>query len=273
MLKSINSKTKIRQLLETNQILITDTLIKLNKNFSKLRNPVLRNLFASRITIADACKISGCSLADFMESMQQIGFSIADEQGDKDQPSPDISVIKEPGSYLELDVRPILEQGNDPLKEILANINRLEENQGLKLVNTFEPLPLIHLLADKGFTHHVETVDDNTVITYFNKVAPGNKEIVSFPHEDLPVDDGKFDNLLATIAPDKVKYLDVRQLEMPQPMLSILAQAPHLTTGEVLFVHHKKIPVFLLPELEKLGLNYLIKDISAGNVNMLIYKS
>lgn len=87
MLKSINSKTKIKQLLETNQPLVTGTLIKLNKNFSKLRNPVLRNLFASRITIADACKISGCTLPDFMASMKQIGFSLSSEESDKEQSS------------------------------------------------------------------------------------------------------------------------------------------------------------------------------------------
>jgi uncharacterized protein (DUF2249 family) len=273
MLKSINSKTKIKQLLEANQPLVIDTLIKLNKNFSKLKNPILRNLFARRVNIADACKISGCTIADFMESMKQIGFNIDEEQNNNEELSHPVSSFKEPGSYLKLDVRPSLAQDKDPLKEILASINMLGESQGLKLINTFEPLPLIYLLADKGFAHRVEFVDNNTVITYFNKVSSGKKEIISFPADEPAIDDGQFDSLLATIAPGKIKYLDVRLLEMPKPMLSILEQTPHLAVGDALFVYHKKIPVYLLPELEKQGLKYLFKNISLGNVNMLIYKS
>ena len=269
----INIQTRIKELLNFKQEEVIQALSKINKNFEKLRSPVLRNLFAGRATIADACKISGCPTADFMECMKQIGFSVDEGQSYNEQLSQIVSTIQGPISYLELDVRPILSQDKDPLKEILASINKLEESQGLKLINTFEPLPLIHLLADRGFTHRTEFVDDNTVITYFNKKAPGIKEIIPFPADELPVDDGQIDSLLATIAPDRIKYLDVRQLEMPKPMLSILAETPHLAVEDALFVYHKKIPVYLLPELEKQGLKYLFKSISPGNVNMLIYRS
>jgi|SRR5665213_439469 len=103
MLKSVNSKTKINQLLEVNQPLVIDTLIKLNKNFSKLKSPVLRNLLARRVTIVDACKISGCAIAGFMESMKQIGFSVeGEEQSNTEQPPRPVSAIKEPNSYSEL---------------------------------------------------------------------------------------------------------------------------------------------------------------------------
>jgi uncharacterized protein (DUF2249 family) len=268
----INIQTRIKELLNFKQEEVIRALTKLNKNFGKLRSPVLRNLFAGRVTIADACKISGCSTVDFMESMKQIGFNVNEEQNSKEQSARPVAAIKEPNSFLELDVRPILAQDKDPLKEILVSIKMLEESQGLKLINTFEPLPLIHLLADRGFTHRVEFVDDNTVITYFNKKASGIKEIIPFPADELTVDDGQLDSLLATIAPDKIKYLDVRQLEMPKPMLSILAETTDLSVGDALFVYHKKIPVYLLPELEKQGLKYLFKSISPGNVNMLIYK-
>jgi uncharacterized protein (DUF2249 family) len=272
MSKSISDKTRIIELLNDNKTAVIDALVNLNKNFSKLKNPILRNLLARRVTIADACKIAGCTIPDFMESMKQIGFSVDEEQSKVEQLSQSISTGQEPDSYLELDVRPILARDKDPLKEILASINKLNENLGLKLINTFEPLPLIHLLADKGFAHSIKFVDDNTVITYFNKVATAEKEIISFPADELTADDEQFDNLLATIAMDKIEYLDVRQLEMPKPMLSILEQTPHLAVGEALFVYHKKIPVYLLPELEKQGLKYLFKDLSPGNVNILIYK-
>ncbi|MFI5136988.1 MAG: DUF2249 domain-containing protein [Sphingobacteriales bacterium] len=268
----INGQTRIKDLLEFNQEEVIRALLKLNKNFGKLRNPVLRKLFAGRVTIADACKIAGSPILAFMESMKQIGFSIDEEKNGKEEPSQPGPSINEPDSYLTLDVRPSLARDKDPLKEIMAGINMLAENQGLKLINTFEPAPLIHLLAKKGFTHRVEVADDNTVITYFNRTAAGIKEVIPLPADEADFDDGQFDRVLATIAPGKIKYLDVRQLEMPKPMLSILAESPHLIVGDALFVYHKKIPVLLLPELEKQGLKYLFKNISPGNVNMLIYK-
>jgi uncharacterized protein (DUF2249 family) len=46
-----------------------------------------------------------------------------------------------------------------------------------------------------------------------------------------------------------------------------------LPPGEALFIHHKRIPVFLLPELAERKFEYRIKEIGEGNVQMLIYKA
>ena len=273
MPKLISANTRIIELLNFNKTEVIAALVKLNKNFSKLNNPILRNLLARRITIADACKIAGCTIPDFLDSMQQIGFTVEEEPNSQQQSAQPVAGIKRSVNYLELDVRPILAQGKDPLKEILASVNKLEKNQGLKLVNTFEPLPLIHLLADKGFSYFVEFADDNTVITWFDKTTSTTTATISFPADEPTGDDEQFDNILSTIAAAKIKYLDVRELEMPKPMLAILAETFKLTVGDALFIYHKKIPMYLIPELEKLGFKYLFKNLSPGNVNMLIYKT
>ncbi|MEP6613337.1 MAG: DUF2249 domain-containing protein [Mucilaginibacter sp.] len=272
MERTISAQTKISQLLEVNRDLVIKTLTGLNSKFSRLKNPVLRNLLIKRVSIADACKISNTDIADFMRSMEQIGFHVAGGMPvEADWPGVE-NVFEEAYNYLELDVRPLLAQDKDPLKEILSCIKKLDENQGLKLINTFEPLPLIHLLADKGFSNRVEQAGPNTVITYFNKIKSGKEEIITVPADEQTPDGQQFDQLLANFQPAKVKYLDVRDLEMPKPMLAILELAPNLVAGNVLFVYHKKVPVYLLPELEKLGLQYIFKTIAPGNVNMLIYK-
>jgi len=269
---TINAQTKISELLAVNSDLVIKTLVSLNKKFSKLKNPVLRNLLMKRVSIADACKISKTEIADFMSSMTGIGFKVA---GDcvADAESTDASLpFKEPLDYLELDVRPILAQDKDPLKEILSSVKMLKNGQGLKLINTFEPSPLINLLAGKGFTHRVEHADTHTVITYFNKSGVNAADLLTIPAREPEIDDQQFDTMLASFVPEQISYLDVRELDMPKPMLAILEQTQNLTTGHALFVHHKKIPVYLLPELEKQGLQYILKTIAAGNVNMLIYK-
>jgi hypothetical protein len=273
MIKSISSKTTIKDLLEVNQDLVIEALIKLNKSFRRLKNPILRNVLARRVSIADACKMAGCSINDFAETMKQIGFTVEVGMLEERPQVPSELAFKQPGSYFTLDVRPILAQDKDPLKEILAKISALEQNHGLKLINTFEPLPLIHLLADRGFSHFTVSPDPGLVITYFtrNRAAPITAK--ASVDSDQAADPELFDQSLKKFSPDHIMYLDVRQLEMPKPMLTILERLLHLGNDDALFVYHKKIPVYLLPELEKQGFRYAFKDIAPGDVNMLIYKA
>ncbi|RZA00528.1 MAG: DUF2249 domain-containing protein [Sphingobacteriaceae bacterium] len=269
---TINAQTKISQLLEVDRDLVINTLVGLNKNFSKLRNPVLRNLLVKRVSIADVCKISKTDIADFMLSMKQIGFQIAEETPVENTPLVLIKTFQEPLNYFELDVRSILAQDKDPLKEILASVKKLNDGQGLKLINTFEPLPLIHLLEGKGFSYRVEHTHPNMVVTYFSRSGNVPEETVTDSLTEPTIDDEQFNQKLESFDDDSVKYIDVRNLEMPKPMLAILEQTPNLNSRSALFVYHKKIPVYLLPELEKQGLGYAFKTIGPGDVNMLIYK-
>jgi uncharacterized protein (DUF2249 family) len=269
---TINAETKISQLLEVDRDLVIKTLVQLNKKFAKLNNPIWRNLLIKRVNIAEACKISNTELVDFLWSMKQIGFQVSDESPLEDKVRLLTESFQEPLSYFELDVRPLFVQGKDPLKEILASIKKLREGQGLKLINTFVPLPLIDMLADKGFSHRLEHQDSNTVVTYFSRTSIAAEEISSMPLTEAAGDEKQFDMLLAGFIKEKISYLDVRNLEMPKPMLAILEQTSNLNCGSALFVYHKKIPVYLLPELEKQGLSYCFKTIGPGDVNMLIYK-
>jgi uncharacterized protein (DUF2249 family) len=264
----IDPNTKISVLLQHEPDLVINTLIRLNGKFSKLKNPVLRNLLTKRVSISDACRISGTPMIDFFLTMEQIGFRVA---GDSPYPAKksDPLVFREPSDDLELDVRPILADGKDPLKEIMAAVKRLRENQGLKLINTFEPVPLIQLLAEKGFASQVSHDAADLVVTRFQRARP---ESAIEPVAEPVAEAEDFDRLLAGFDQKHLSYLDVRQLEMPGPMLAILAQTPALRSGEALFINHKKIPVYLLPELEKQGLGYTFKTIAPGNVHLLIYR-
>jgi uncharacterized protein (DUF2249 family) len=72
---------------------------------------------------------------------------------------------------------------------------------------------------------------------------------------------------------DKLQRIDVRHLEMPQPMLTILDALDHLDNGTALYVYHKRIPVFLLPELSQRGFDYRVTEIADGEVHLLIFKN
>ena len=66
--------------------------------------------------------------------------------------------------------------------------------------------------------------------------------------------------------------IDVRHLEMPMPMMTILDELEKLPTEKALYVHHKRIPVFLLSELKDRHFDFRIKELANGEVYLLIFK-
>ena len=56
-------------------------------------------------------------------------------------------------SFVDLDVRPILRDGGEPFELIMQAVNALGPDQGLRLLATFQPVPLFHMMGSKGFTH------------------------------------------------------------------------------------------------------------------------
>jgi hypothetical protein len=59
---------------------------------------------------------------------------------------------------------------------------------------------------------------------------------------------------------------------MPQPMQTILAELKTLPGNHALYVHHKRVPVYLLEELADKDYEVHIRNIEEGNVKLLIYK-
>jgi len=74
----INSETKISVLIKDNPNTI-EAIVSVNPHFSKLRNPLLRGILASRSSIGDAARIGKCDIKVLFKSLVEIGFEI--EQG------------------------------------------------------------------------------------------------------------------------------------------------------------------------------------------------
>jgi hypothetical protein len=265
----IDRDTTIKQLLDADQERVIDSLIRLNSNFKKLRNPFLRKLLAKRVSVAEACRIGKCQVHDFLTSMKEIGFDVRDEH-EIEPTAGKAFEIPSDDKIIELDVRPILAENKDPLKQILSKLTTLSPDQYLKLINTFEPFPLINLLAGKGFSHYVDVVDENCVITYLFKPQNGSA-IKDDEMEEVKFLSNDFDELLQRFS-GKVTEIDVTAFEMPRPMHMILDAVAVLKKDEALFVHHKKVPVYLLPHLHDQGVEYLIGKKSESEVSILIYK-
>ena len=266
----INANTKIASLLKQHPGSL-EAIISLSPKFTKLRNPLLRKLMAARTSIAMASKIGGCSVDDFFEKLQPLGFEIDKAtvvlESDNEN-KPVVTFMKNIAAdrIIELDVRPVLESGKDPLDIILQKLKILETGSVFKIINSFKPTPLIHLLNKQGFESHEEQIYDELVYTFFYKktawsISPEHKEDHSKGWDEIL---DRFSGHLVTI--------DVSQLPMPLPMHTIMDALQTLPKDKALFVYHKRIPVFLLPELETQQFSYRIKEIREGEVNLLIFK-
>lgn len=275
MKSTINPDTRISELIKANPLVI-DTLVELNPNFNKLRNPILRNLLARRVSISGACRIAGCKLSEFMDKMTSIGFET--ERATELTPvltddSMSAAIFTGGLKVVELDVRPVLAAGDDPLKLILKTSKALGADECLKIINTFEPIPLITLLGKQGYRTWSERPGKDMVYTWFVK-DEGVLIIQDTPAADPGfINTGvEFDRMMNFFGPERIRTIDVTGLEMPQPMITILGNLSELKDNEALFVYHKKVPVYLLPELRERGFKYLIKNCPDGKINMLICK-
>lgn len=61
-----------------------------------------------------------------------------------------------PIAFKTLDVRPLLEQGEEPFEVIRARVDALAPGQGLTVIAPFMPAPLIELLRSEGFSSSFE---------------------------------------------------------------------------------------------------------------------
>jgi len=267
----LNKNTKISILIKENEATI-EAIASINKHFLKLKNPILRRVLAPRVTVADAAKVGGVEVEVMIKKLEEIGFKFdAIQKSKKDTKNiknmPDSNEVK---NIVSLDVRPTLDSGEDPFNIIMKAVKELKIEETLQIINTFEPIPLIRKLESKGYESWTERPTEGVVHTFFklNATKKANDEIKKVVKNNTTSFDEK-----RTFFGNKIKIIDVRHLEMPEPMVTILKEIEILKEDHALYVDHKKIPQFLLPELENRNFDILYKEIDSSHTILLIYKS
>jgi hypothetical protein len=267
----INENTKISALINYNPKSI-DAIVSISNNFNKLKIPILRKVLASRVSIKQAAKIGGSSVDEFYNKLIPLGFKIKENaiNSKKNLVEPSSNHFQEINEekVVDLDVREMLKAGKDPFNVIINALSNLSTNSVLKIINTFEPTPLISILSKKGYVHKTIVIEKQLVYTYFKKDSAtifDNKEIIdNNSSEEITI-------VLKSFGAN-IKELDVRHLEMPLPMAMILNELPSLPDDYILLVNHKKVPKFLFPELAERGYQWRIQIISEDNVKLFIFK-
>ncbi|MDI3297880.1 MAG: DUF2249 domain-containing protein [Bacillota bacterium] len=145
-----------------------------------------------------------------------------------------------------LDVRSDLRAGREPLGRILEAVRQLGEGEGLRLLATFEPLPLYRVLESRGFAHRARRLEG------------GDWEVLFLPGLDRAEGGEAAGGRPAGEAegeawPEPVRFLDNRGLEPPEPMMRILETLEQMEPGQVLEAVNEREPQFLYPELQARG--------------------
>lgn len=134
-----------------------------------------------------------------------------------------------------LDVRPVLDKGGDPFRLIMKTVAELDGSEALHLVVGFEPKPLYEVLRAQGLASITECKEGVWNVFFYRDgvapVAPSDERVPLLP----PVE------------------LDVRGLEPPGPMVTILEKLAELGPGARLEVRHHREPVLLYDKLKLRG--------------------
>lgn len=149
---------------------------------------------------------------------------------------------------LTLDVREELRGGGEPLPRILATVGQLKPDQSLRLLATFEPIPLYAVLGRKGFSHAATRHGEGDWEVLFEPGhAPdsGRTKQTASVSREAPANGSDW--------PAPKTSLDNRGLLPPEPLVRILETLEHLGPGEVLEAINERDPVFLYSELEARG--------------------
>lgn len=272
-LRPILASWKISEVLRQHPELI-DVLVDLSPAFRKLRNPMLRRVQTRLVTVAQAASIAGLDPAELTRTLNQAaGITPTPEKAmpSNGTSAPDRTSAEAPAWVetapvaAELDVRPMLERGEEPFRAIMAASREVPPGAVLRLIASFEPLPLFDAMARKGFAHWaIRRGDDLWEVRFFNGKAHASSEPETPPDATPDVD--------WDAEPTAEVTIDVSELVPPEPMVKILQALETLPDDSRLLVHHVRRPMHLYDRLDEMGYAHETRELGPGQVEVMIQK-
>lgn len=158
-------------------------LTDISSKFKRLENPLLFNSLAKITTVKKAAAIGNIYLKDMLYKLNE---AIGKEEEYFNYEKSRILKIKdgylkniinedehlEEPEWLEGKTNKILDVRDfeqDPFKDIIESIKKLDENSVLKVIQNFKPIPLITYLSKEGIDYYIEEISKKEYNIYFYK--------------------------------------------------------------------------------------------------------
>lgn len=278
--KPIQASDKLQSLFERDERLI-DVIASHSPQLAKLRNSPMRRIMARVTTVAQAARLCNMSADSLVHDLNQVlGIDTATDASPVAVEAPadadDSSPLPSFASAVELDVRDELTKGGEPFSRIMAAVAALGAGEVLHLRAPFEPVPLFGVMEKRGFGHKTEKhADDDWSVWFFRQAKqvnhtaaaaspPPTRQAAPAAHDGAVVtDDG--------VARTEV-WLDVRDLEPPEPLVRTLEALETLPHDNVLVQVNMRVPQFLLPILRERGFHFTIDESQPNEVQVRIWR-
>lgn len=169
----ITPKTKISDLLDAYPEL-EDVLIEMSPPFKKLKNPILRKTIARITTIGQAATIGNLNVETLVNCLrEEVGQSnlAFDEESNSQFVTTRPDWFNAANITEVIDTRDMLNAGEHPVHIVLAAINKLNNNQLLKIITPFLPAPLLDKASSLGAKHWVDKQGVEFFVIYFTAAA------------------------------------------------------------------------------------------------------
>lgn len=241
----ITAQTRISEVLQEHPELLP-VLISASPAFEKLKNPMLRKVMPKLVTVQQAAGMAGLQVEDLLGKLQT---AVGQVPAGQNAISGSGSLLGTPapawihaGVSAELDVRPLLQCGEEPFSQIQKVAAAVPAGQKFLLLAPFEPVPLYQALGKKGFAAWCEQSGEVFRVHFYRCATVQSTPEPGEPASGTP-GDWTFD--LEITIPET--------LEPPEPMMRVLSALEQLRPGQALMVHHVRRPVYLLQRLEEMG--------------------
>jgi hypothetical protein len=276
----VQASDKLQSLFERDERLI-DVVASHSPQLAKLRHSPMRRIMARVTTVAQAarlCRMSTDSLVRDLNRAIGIDTVSGDMTGDATDAADEASAtpwsVPSSLSVVELDVREELSKGGEPFSRIMGAVGGLGEREVLHLRAPFEPVPLFAVMQKRGFAHKAEQhADDDWSVWFFRQELAAEFPAAATTSASLAAAAPSSTQAGVESAPARSEvWLDVRDMEPPEPLVRTLEALESLPAESVLVQLNVRVPQFLLPILRERGFHFTIEEPQPDEVHVRIWR-
>lgn len=149
---------------------LEDVLIDYVPAFSKLKNPVLRKTVARIATLQQAASVGNVKVEDLVNRLRkEVGQDLLRENEGNAYNINRPRWYDESKIHNELDARAMLDAGEHPVNQVMADLKQLPAGKIYRLTAPFLPAPLIDKASSVSVEHWVKEVSGEEFVIYFYK--------------------------------------------------------------------------------------------------------